>query len=131
MDESRSTVVQQVSRVAIAFEQQRTGHAPESVAVVLGGDTLVVTLRVALSPAERALARSPGGAAQLQEFHRQLFAGSLDSLRQQIRRITGVEVREATADRLEPFQAETGGEQAHARFHTSRGRCWATPLPVG
>ncbi len=101
MDESSSTVAQQVARVAIAFEEQRTGHTPESVSVVLGGDTLVITLRGALSPAEKALARSPAGAAQVQEFHRQLFASSSSALRQEIKRITGVEVREAVAE-VEP-----------------------------
>jgi uncharacterized protein YbcI len=68
------------------------------VAVVLSGDTLLITLHGALSPAEKALAESPEGAAQLQEFHRQLFASSVDELRQEIKRITGVEVREATAE---------------------------------
>ena len=34
----------------------------------------------------------------MQEFHRQLFTNSADSLRQEIKRITGVEVREATAE---------------------------------
>jgi uncharacterized protein YbcI len=57
----------------------------------------VITLRGALSPAEKTLAKSPAGAAQMQEFHRQLFASSAESLRQEIKRITGVEVREATA----------------------------------
>ncbi len=71
---------------------------PKSVTVVLSEDTLVITLHEALSPAEKALARSPAGAAQVQEFHRQLFANSSDSLRQEIKRITGVEVREATAE---------------------------------
>jgi uncharacterized protein YbcI len=51
-----------------------------------------------LSPAEKALAKSPGGAAQVQEFHRQLFSDSADSLCDEIKRITGVEVREATAE---------------------------------
>ena len=41
---------------------------------------------------------NPAGAAQVQEFHRQLFANSAESLRQEIKRITGVEVREATAE---------------------------------
>jgi uncharacterized protein YbcI len=54
-----------------------------------------------LSPAEQALARSPAGAAQVQEFHRQLFANSAEALRQEIKRITGAEVREATAE-VEP-----------------------------
>jgi uncharacterized protein YbcI len=71
------------------------------VTVVLSEGTLVITLHEALSPAERALAKSPSGAAQMQEFHRQLFANSSDSLRQEIKRITGMEVREAAAE-VEP-----------------------------
>lgn len=51
-----------------------------------------------MSPAERALARSPAGALQVQEFHRQLFTNTCDTLRQEIKRITGVEVREATSE---------------------------------
>jgi uncharacterized protein YbcI len=104
MDQSNSTVAQQVARAASAFEQRRTGHAPRSVAVVLSGETLVVTLHGALSPAERALARSPAGAAQVQEFHRQLFASASGPLRQEIKRITGAEVRESTAE----VEATTG-----------------------
>jgi hypothetical protein len=42
--------------------------------------------------------RFRAGAAQVQEFHRQLFANSSDWLRQEIKRIAGVEVREATAE---------------------------------
>ena len=34
----------------------------------------------------------------MQEFHRQLFSNSADELRQEIKRITGVEVREAAAE---------------------------------
>ena len=34
----------------------------------------------------------------MQEFHRQLFANAAYELRQEIKRITGVEVREATAE---------------------------------
>jgi uncharacterized protein YbcI len=51
-----------------------------------------------LSPAEKVLAQSPAGAAQVQDFHRQLFSDSADALREEIKRITGVEVREATAE---------------------------------
>ena len=97
----KPTMAQQVAQAASAFQQQRTGHAPAVVTVVLSGDTLVVTLHQALSPAEKALAQSPAGAAQMQEFHRQLFASSADTLRQEIKRITGVEVREAAAE-VEP-----------------------------
>jgi len=98
MDESKLTMAQQLAKVAGAFQQQRTGHAPKVVTVVLSGDTLVITLHDALTPAEQALARSPAGAARVQEFHRQLFADSADLLRQEIRKITGVEVREAAAE---------------------------------
>jgi uncharacterized protein YbcI len=96
-----SSVAQQIAQAASAFEQRRTGHTPKSVAVILSENTLVITLRGALSPAEKALAQSPTGAAQVQEFHRQLFIDSADSLRDEIKRITGVEVREATAE-VEP-----------------------------
>ena len=97
MDESDSTMARQIAEVAIAFETQRTGHLPKSASVVLSEDTLVITLRGALSPAEMALARDPTGAAQLQELHRRLFASTSEPLRREIERITGIRVREATA----------------------------------
>jgi uncharacterized protein YbcI len=89
---------QQVAQAASAFQQQRTGHAPKHVTVVLSDQTLVITLRGALSPAEEALAKSPAGAAQVQDFHRELFASSCEPLRAEIKRITGVEVRESVAE---------------------------------
>jgi uncharacterized protein YbcI len=99
---ANSTMARQIARAAIAFEQRRTGnHVPKSVTVILSEGTLVITLHEALSPAERALAKSPAGAAQVQEIHRQLFAVSSDSLRKEINKITGMEVREATAQ-VEP-----------------------------
>jgi len=102
MDKSNSTMAKQIAQAAIAFEKRRTGnHSPKSVTVVLSEGTLVITLHEALSPAEKALSQSAAGAAKVQEFHRQLFASSSDSLRQEIRRITGMDVREATAE-IEP-----------------------------
>ena len=98
MEKPNLTMAQQVAQAAAAFEKQRTGHAPQAVTVVLGDETLVITLHGALSPAERALAQTPEGAAQVQDFHRQLFNDSADSLRQEIKRITGVDVREAKAE---------------------------------
>ena len=98
MDEARLTMAQRVARVAGAFQQQRTGHPPKVVTVVLSGDTLVVTLHDALTPAEQEMARSPAGAAKVQDFHRQLFADSVDPLRQEIAKITGIEVCEAAAE---------------------------------
>ena len=101
MEQPTLTMAQQVAQAAGAFQEQRTGHAPKSVTVVLGEDTLVITLHGALSPAEEALAKSPAGAAQVQDFHRELFANSCEPLRQEIKRITGVEVRESVAQ-IEP-----------------------------
>src|SRR5438552_3301410 len=101
MEISDQTMAQQVARAASAHEQRRTGLAPKSVTVVLSEETLVITLHGVLSPAEKALAKTAAGSRQLQDFHRQLFATSSESLRQEIKRITGVDVREATAE-VEP-----------------------------
>ena len=98
MEKLNPSVAQQIAQAAIAFQQQRTGHEPKSAAVVLSGDTLLITLHGALSPAEKVLSQSAAGAARVQEFHQQLFANSANELRQEIKRITGVEVREATTE---------------------------------
>jgi uncharacterized protein YbcI len=98
MEKIESTMAEQVAEAARVFQRQRTGHVPKAVTVVLSNDTLVITLHEALTPAERALAKSADGATKVQEFHRQLFENSADSLRQEIKRITGVEVREAAAE---------------------------------
>jgi uncharacterized protein YbcI len=114
MNEFKSTMAQQIAQAAIAFEQRRTGnHVPKAVNVVLSEGTVVITLHDALSPAERVLAMSPEGAARMQDFHRQLFHNSSDSLRQEISKITGMEVREASSQ-IEPgngavVQAFTSG----------------------
>jgi len=104
MNAKDSKIAEELAELASRFQAQRTGHAPQSVTVVLGEETLVVTLHGALTPAEKALARSPAGAARVQEFHRQLFANSTDELRQEIKRITGRDVREAAAE----IETDTG-----------------------
>lgn len=108
MNDAETRIAAQLAQVAGRFQTQRTGHAPKSVSVVLGGDTLVVTLHGALTLAETALAQSAEGAARVQEFHRQLFANSTEELRREIDRITGRRVHEAAAE------IETGtGAVAH------------------
>jgi uncharacterized protein YbcI len=97
MDQSSPTRAQQIAWAASDFERQRTGRVPKSVAVALTGNTLVVTLHGVLSPAEQAVARSAAGIGELQEFYRLLFTNAAGPLRQEIKRITGVDVREATA----------------------------------
>ena len=96
-----SNVAHEIARVACALEEKLTGRVPRAVAVVLSGETLVITLHGALSPAEQVLARAPAGAAEVEEYHRRLFASSFNGLRQEIKRITGVEVRQAAAE-VEP-----------------------------
>lgn len=108
MGKSNSTMAQQIGQAASAFHCQRTGHTPRSVNVLLSEDTLVITLHEALSPAEKALAQTPAGAAQVQEFHKQLFTNSCDALRQEIKGITGMDVREVAAE-VEP----TDGSALH------------------
>jgi uncharacterized protein YbcI len=92
------TMAQQVAQAISVFQERRTGYTPKAVTVVLSDDMLVVTLHEALSPAEKVLSRTPEGAAQVQEFHRQLFKSSVNLLREEIKRITGVAVGEAAAE---------------------------------
>ncbi len=98
MNTSNMTMAQHVARVARDFQLQGTGQAPKAVTVVLSEGTLVVTLHEVLTPAELALSKTPAGADQVREFHRELFQNSVGALRQEIERITGVPVREAVAE---------------------------------
>lgn len=97
-DPKRVSMAQEVAKSAQRLQHLRTGHRPFAVTVVLSADTLVVTLHGALTPAEQALASTPAGAAQVQDYHRQLFAASSQDLRTEIKNITGVDVREAAAE---------------------------------
>ena len=94
-------VLEQLATVARNLQQERTGHPPKAVTVVIGDDMLVITLHDALSPAERLMSETAAGAADLQDFHRQLFAVSSTQLRDEIKRITGRAVREAAVE-VEP-----------------------------
>ena len=93
-----SNIAEELARVASRLQEQRTGHPPMAVTVVLGEETLVVTLHGALTETERALSQTEEGAAQVQECHRQLFANSTDELLQEIRRLTGRAMREGGAE---------------------------------
>jgi uncharacterized protein YbcI len=89
------SMAQQIAQTAIAFEEQRLGRKPISVTVVLGGDTLAITMHGVLSRAEQILAATQSGGATLQAFHQQLFQLCSDPLRREIERITGLKVCEA------------------------------------
>jgi uncharacterized protein YbcI len=97
MTEFETSIARQVAQAAVTCHLDRTGQAPDSVAVVLSGDTLVVTLHGALSLAERTMAKTEAGAAKVQEFHGQLFSNSLDPFCKQVKEILGTEVLEAKA----------------------------------
>ena len=98
-DDAKITV--QLAQLASRFQEQRTGRRPTAATAVLSKDTLVITLNDALTPAEKALSQTPQGAAQVQEFHRQLFAGSTSEMRQEISKLIGRQVKEAAAE-LDP-----------------------------
>ena len=98
MNQSTERSLSRSRRRRERFNSSERATRPKAVTVVLSEDTLVITLHEALSPAEKALAQNAAGAAQVQEFHRQLFSSSAQSLRQEIKRITGRDVREATAE---------------------------------
>ena len=101
MNQPGMTIAEQVAHTVSDFQLQRTGHAPKSVTVVLSEGTLVITLHEALTQAEKDLSRTAAGAAQVREFHPNLFESSLGPLQEEIERITGVAVREAAAE-VEP-----------------------------
>jgi len=98
MNQPSATMAEQVAQAASAFQKKRTGHTPKAVTVVLSAETLVVTLHEALSQAEKVLAQTPEGAATVQNYHRELFKSSEKDLLEEIKRITGVAVREAAAE---------------------------------
>ena len=91
-------LAKQLADLARQFEMHRTGRAPESVTAVLIDDSLVITVRGVLSSAETELAKTPVGAAQVRESHRQVFVATGSSLKQQIAVLTGVAVLEATSE---------------------------------
>jgi uncharacterized protein YbcI len=101
MDSPARTKAQRIATAAAEFETRRTGHSPTSVTVVLTGETLVITLHGALSPAECAVANKPNGAAELQQYRRNLFESAATTFRQEIKEITGVEINEESPE-VEP-----------------------------
>lgn len=94
-------MAERIAGAARDLGKKRTGVMPTGVTVVQADGTLVITLHGALSHAEKELAKTPAGAAQVREFHRELFASNASALRAEIKNITGVDVREATAE-IEP-----------------------------
>ena len=136
MTSPNQTMAQRVAQAALEAQQQRTGHPPGAVTAVLGEDTLVITLHAALTPAEKELARTAEGVAQVQAFHRHLFESSAHSLRQEIEKITGIAVREAAVE-IEPstgavIHAFTSGNvvQIFQLAGIITMQSWGSPAPT-
>jgi uncharacterized protein YbcI len=98
VSDSDINLARQIAQAASDFEEQITGHAPKTVTVVMSDQTLVVTIHGSLSSAELTAIQQSQGATRVQDFYRKLFTNASYSLRQEIERIAGVEVREATAE---------------------------------
>ena len=117
MNNPKLLMAKQIAQATSSLEQQRTGHLPGTVTVVLSDDILVVTLHEGMTLAEKALAKTVAGAAQVQHFHKELFSNSSDPLRLEINRISGRVVREAATE-IEPksgsvVHAFTTGTMVH------------------
>lgn len=129
------SMAKEVAKAARKFQQQRPGHTPKAVTVVLSEGALVITLHGALTPAERAMAAEPAGALKVQDLHRQLFASASDQSRKEIKRVTGVEVPEAAAEVktstgtvVHAFSNGTMVQVIQLARHVEADSCTSTPL---
>ena len=95
---SEAGSAKQVADAACQFEKSRTGFAPASVTAVLENHSMVITLHGVLSSAEKDLTKTPDGADQVRDLHRQIFRTSCAPLRKKMETITGVAVLEATSE---------------------------------
>jgi uncharacterized protein YbcI len=93
------SIPKELAQIALSLQTERSGHSPKAVTVVASDETVVVTLHEALTPAEKLLARSAAGAAQVEGYHRALFAVSCDQLRSEIQRLTGRRNRPSSSNR--------------------------------
>ena len=97
MEKTDLTITEQIARAASRFEHSVRAVATDGWPSFLNADTMVITLHAALTAAEKAFAACPAGAAQVQDSP-PLFTTAPTSLWKRIRRITGMQVREATAE---------------------------------
>ena len=129
MHQSQGNIGRTIAQAVRAFETRRTKHGRKWVAVFLNEDTIVIALYGSLTAAEHALARSPAGATQVREYHRQLFVNASAPLLRKIKRITGMGVCDTTAE-IEPstnsvvqfFTTDTVGKDFPLAPGTPAGR---------
>ena len=107
MNVQDTKVAQEIANIVRDYQTQSTGHPPTAVSVVLSEDTLVITIHGALTPAEQSLVKTSAGAAQVQEFHRQLFASSSEPLREENVKEAIAEVEPVTGAIVHAFTSGT------------------------
>lgn len=93
-----STMAEHVAHTVRDFHQQQTGRAPQSVTVIFSEGMLAITMREALTPAEKKQCRTAEGCAEVRDSHRRRLQSNVGALGREIVRITGVPVREAAAE---------------------------------
>ena len=87
------SVTQEVVRAAVAFACQRTGQVPGFVDVAESEDGFVITMYDWGTVGEHPSTPSAAATLELRERYLYEFSGSSNWLRQEIRRITGSQVR--------------------------------------
>lgn len=102
MDQFQRKIGQKIAQETGAFEQRCTNQEREWAVVFLNEETLVIVLHGSLTATENTAAQSPAGLAQIQEFHRQLFADDSAILFQKIKNITGLGICD-TAVEIDPM----------------------------
>jgi uncharacterized protein YbcI len=79
-----------IRHAIIKFEQEFMGRGPDDVKAFIVRDMVVVRLKGVLTPAERQLAKTPGGVEMVKQLRQNLIAQGRDKLFDQVTEITGV-----------------------------------------
>ena len=98
MNTSGPTMAHQIAQAAISLEKRLTGHERKWRVAFMNDDPIVIAVHASLTADEVAQTQCMGGGARIKEVHRALFAACRNSMRQEIERITGMEVSEASVD---------------------------------
>jgi hypothetical protein len=108
---------QPIIRAASAFWPRRSDPVPDSAAIDLADDTLVITLEEVFSPVEKAPPDAGSENAEMRETYRQFIADALASMRQHLQDL---------ADENPPVAT-----QVFPRIFGGRRNGWSSRDPVG
>ena len=104
MNDSTSTVARQVAQATVTFEQEQTGHVPQSVTMILSDEMLVIALQAVLSGVVETVAESPERpvvSSTIHEHPKYTAAGQPTHQRRETRQAAGEDAR--TTDSPSPF----------------------------